>query len=1041
MGSIHMESVPCERLDNPSKKKVKLKNDDDDRTPDGGFKVKTYYPTLEEMKDFNAYIKYIHEDGGHRAGLAKIVPPAGYEPRKGGYNDEKLYQMEITCPIRQEVTGEGGLYQQMNIVDRKKMSVRNFKRLSEEKHPTPLHTDQAALDRIFWKNVFTNPSIYGADVPGTLFDDDFDAFNLTRLRTILDDIQDDYGVTIQGVNTTYLYFGMWKSSFCWHTEDMDLYSINYLHTGAPKSWYCIAPEYGRRFERLAESFFPHSFKNCKAFLRHKTTLISPQVLKKYSIPFSRCTQEAGQFMITFPYSYHSGYNNGFNIAEATNFATEHWIDFGKWATRCECSAESVKISMQTFVKRYQADRYELWIRGKDVCKDPRDPKHVAPAPKPTEHDLYVMGVHERMSDESYIEGEEEDDKKKVALQQNLSSNLKSKSKSHKKKVKSIEETYQCYNEYLMSATNHIASNITPTLPHYSPIPTNMIQTTECVPIRSCDKLSIDDFDSKEKPDYDRILKKNDKKDKMKSKRDERLNQKKEKRAKERMIASHELLQFLPVTFTHEKKFNRCIAALPPHCSVCQLLVIHPKDDENIWGQKPNTDSETSTHGPQTEAHNQDLNSDISGGLDIKPSKAGSRVEEFELPEKSNILLPRSAFSDHGWVESDSDAPDVDVMEDVDMSKTKSDVENMIDTNSTPENALVKSNVEMGSSNANRIRFLDLNVDEPCELLQCTVCMLAVHKLCYGIDEMPAIKKDWICDRCIEPNRSTINCALCPCRGGALKSIDGTWVHITCALTLPNMKLTDLTSSGLKKKELKLPEVNDRNSCVYCAKNTNLTKYVQGKCIACRGLGLETECGHLFHPTCGHRNGALFKIFDHHRDPKIEVAVEALCADCTKVYDDYQTSLSACGSSSPEEPDLEPIAIGSHVIAYSRKGAFYDGVVQSLAKKTTYDLFFPHANEIDQGVPEKNIIDVEKTRDYKVGDKLRVKQGGTEVIGKFRLKRSHNTDYIIKFDRSNQTERVARRNIYLNVDQLPDDQVETYLSNNSAKRSLDEDFVT
>ena len=45
--------------------------------------------------------------------------------------------------------------------------------------------------------------------------------------------------------------------------------------------------------------------------------------------FVQITQEAGEFMITFPFSYHSGYNHGYNCAESTNFATERWIEYGK----------------------------------------------------------------------------------------------------------------------------------------------------------------------------------------------------------------------------------------------------------------------------------------------------------------------------------------------------------------------------------------------------------------------------------------------------------------------------------------------------------------------------------------------------------------------------------------------------------------------------------------------------------------------------------------------------------------------------------------
>ena len=37
----------------------------------------------------------------------------------------------------------------------------------------------------------------------------------------------------------------------------------------------------------------------------------------------------GEFMITFPYGYHAGFNNGYNCAESTNFATKRWIEYGK----------------------------------------------------------------------------------------------------------------------------------------------------------------------------------------------------------------------------------------------------------------------------------------------------------------------------------------------------------------------------------------------------------------------------------------------------------------------------------------------------------------------------------------------------------------------------------------------------------------------------------------------------------------------------------------------------------------------------------------
>lgn len=157
---------------------------------------------------------------------------------------------------------------------------------------------------------------------------------------------------------------MWKSSFGWHIEDMDLYSINYLHFGAPKLWYAISPDNASRLETLARSFYPDHYRQCPAFLRHKMTIISPNILKKYSVPYVRTVQKEGQIIISFPRAYHSGFNLGLNCAESTNFATLRWIDFGKRAERCYCHPDTVQIDMDIFVKKFQPDQYQKFLTQK-----------------------------------------------------------------------------------------------------------------------------------------------------------------------------------------------------------------------------------------------------------------------------------------------------------------------------------------------------------------------------------------------------------------------------------------------------------------------------------------------------------------------------------------------------------------------------------------------------------------------------------------------------------------------------------------------------
>jgi len=60
-------------------------------------------------------------------------------------------------------------------------------------------------------------------------------------------------------------------------------------------------------------------------------MISPKYLADKNISVVSTVQKAGEFIVTFPRSYHAGFNHGFNCAESVNFATEDWINFGRQA--------------------------------------------------------------------------------------------------------------------------------------------------------------------------------------------------------------------------------------------------------------------------------------------------------------------------------------------------------------------------------------------------------------------------------------------------------------------------------------------------------------------------------------------------------------------------------------------------------------------------------------------------------------------------------------------------------------------------------------
>ena len=154
-------------------------------------------------------------------------------------------------------------------------------------------------------------------------------------------------------------------------------SINYHHCGASKTWYGIPGSAASDFEKVVrEHVYDHEILSGEgesaAFdvLLGKTTIFPPNILLDHHVPVYRAVQKPGEFVVTFPRAYHSGFSHGkisyaitcshllsktiqhlessilfydllktieqmsgFNCGEAVNFATSEWFPLGAVASQ------------------------------------------------------------------------------------------------------------------------------------------------------------------------------------------------------------------------------------------------------------------------------------------------------------------------------------------------------------------------------------------------------------------------------------------------------------------------------------------------------------------------------------------------------------------------------------------------------------------------------------------------------------------------------------------------------------------------------------
>ncbi|XP_049443983.1 lysine-specific demethylase 4A isoform X6 [Epinephelus fuscoguttatus] len=914
-------------------------------------RIMTFTPSKEEFKDFSRYIAYMESQGAHKAGMAKVIPPNGWKPRQT-YDD--IDDLVIPAPIQQVVTGQSGLFTQYNI-QKKPMTVHEFRKTSNlDKFCNPRYVDFDELERKFWKNLTFNPPLYGADVSGTLYDPDVTEWNIGHLNTILDTVENESGIKIKGVNTPYLYFGMWKSAFAWHTEDMDLYSINYLHFGEPKSWYVVPPEHGKRLERLAKGFFPGNAQSCEAFLRHKMTLISPLILKKYGIPFEKVTQEAGQFIVTFPFGYHAGFNHGFNCAESTNFATQRWIDYGKQATLCSCRQDMVKISMDVFVRKFQPDRYKLWQAGKDntpidhskptpeaaeflkedksepsketpievVSEEPMSPAQEDKSPKPQTGTKRQLEASEDIKPEVTIKETEEVEPKKAKLSRKESPSqvpVKTdkdtvKVKTEPKKEKDTKQQTKAQTKASTKKTGsrqstpkkekNSVSDVCPPEPFESQVVALCSEEaggseepplgSSCSPPHKLFQRTLSPTDVLHVHSYAKGDYGEGEAPPKEEKKSEASDNKTESRHVSKAVAEE-------VAGDGEPESD--LGQLPGH---------HPLIKDGMSDEEAPEEVHTLEEGG------------LEGESWAKPlahlwqSRPPNLKKERDYNQRMGSKSPYCSICIlfHTYRQTEcGNSVDAPVILNGGRMRTKPLIPEMCFTTTTEEDSECEEQPVTPH----------LEEDGTSLLISCSQCSIRVHTSCYGVD--PAtVSNEWKCARC-KANAMKENCCLCSLRGGALqKANNNKWVHVLCAVAVLEARFVNVTErspvdlSGIPLQRFKL-------KCYYCKKRM---KKASGCCVQCS----HGRCPTAYHPTCAQAAGVLMQ------PDEWPFVVHVTC----------------CRHKGPTQIErnkavMHELTVGQKVICKHKNGRYYQCDVVQLSKETFYEVNFDDGSFSDNLFPE------------------------------------------------------------------------------------------
>ena len=235
--------------------------------------VPTFSPTMEQLENWEEFVDTMEEAGTHKIGIAKLVMPEGWQARQAGYSLGNI-DLKVGKVLNQHIipTKVDGAYAHTAIsesVKTENMTVAKFLAMTLHPDHQPPLGNFLELEEKYWARHHCpdlKAPVYGADIHSTLMDSNLKVFNLNKMNQRPEAIlHHDEGDRFGGVHDSYIFLGMWASTFSWHVEDQvafcnlllclfllfacycvtvlhqDLYGLNYLHRGAPKAWYCVPP--------------------------------------------------------------------------------------------------------------------------------------------------------------------------------------------------------------------------------------------------------------------------------------------------------------------------------------------------------------------------------------------------------------------------------------------------------------------------------------------------------------------------------------------------------------------------------------------------------------------------------------------------------------------------------------------------------------------------------------------------------------------------------------------------------------------------------